>query len=306
MKKKLILALIYIVIIFTSCYNDNTFVYETEDINSYSLTKESITETTSKMISTQTVETTDNTMETSVSTSVSTSSYSLTGSLYNETTSVITTILTTDMTELSVSSLVQPSKIDDSYYEFIENVFEYQNENLPFFKGTDTRYSFYDFNKDGIDELLWLTSIAGMNLLDIPLYIVFNDGYAINVNNDFYITESVNNLISFDVYKDISGNAVYRLTTDVYSTGEQRNCIRFFDKEFNLICTYLIIETNGSTIYCISTLHHFDYSEYSVDENEYYNKLYEYARDLEMIQNLDFHELKSFGPENINDYFISD
>jgi hypothetical protein len=253
------------------------------------------------------IESTDNTMETSAGTSESVSSYSLTESSYNETTSVMTTIQTTDMTELSVSSLVQPFKIDDSYYEFIQSVFEYQNENFPFFEGTDTRYSFYDFNKDGIDELLWLAPTSGgFTLIDAPLFIVFGNGDIIKIRNDIYITKSIDDLVSFEIYTNSSGKNVYCLTTYVFSTGEHRNCIRFYDENFNILRTFLTIEDQVKKTFCIIELSLFNNSEYIVDENEYNDRLDEYVRDLEMIQNIDFHELKSFGPENINDYFISD
>jgi hypothetical protein len=73
-----------------------------------------------------------------------------------------------------------------------------------------------------------------------------------------------------------------------------------------MLQTFLTIEDQVKKTFCLSELDLFSYSEYSIDENEYYNKLDEYLRSIEMIQNVDFHELKSFCLENINDYFISD
>jgi uncharacterized protein YpmB len=209
----------------------------------------------------------------------------------------------------NASSYNSYSNVDNYYYkQMLYQIALEQVDSGDKFSGKEVRYAYVDVDNDDIKELIWITPVSGLNLLQIPVFIIYSNGEYKRFENYIYMTKSVDNLTSFVSMTDDNDKIIYRIGTNCYSTGEDRTAVRYFDSDFNVIKEFMCISCNNQNRYYIDA---FKYEGFinETDVDTYNTELKNYNDSLIFCRSIIFTKIDSFlytDIESFIDKTISD
>jgi hypothetical protein len=205
---------------------------------------------------------------------------------------------------ISLCTVKSENANGQGYKDVINDIIEIQKENFQYYSPLDVRYAYYDFNNDNENELLWITPVGGLNLLDIPIYIIYSNGTYLRIDNSKYMTKSIDDLLSTKKYVNQNGEYIYLIKTDVFSTGEKRICDRFYNADFEFINGYKLVFSDEAKYYFIEIVND-EFVEKEIDDKTYetYKKsLSENSETLTYIQDIPLIRLNEFSVDDIDDF----
>jgi hypothetical protein len=191
---------------------------------------------------------------------------------------------------------------EENFKQVITSIIEQQKENFEFYSPKGIKYSYFDFNDDGVNELMWITPEGGFNLLDIPIYIIHSDGSYIRIDNSFYMTKSLEDLQYINKYSNDNDEWIYLIKTDVFSTGEQRICYRFYDVDLNFISGYKQLNSISERYYFIEYVNN-EFVENELTYENYDKKLNSYIDSLTFIEEVPIKSIDEFSIDDIDTFF---
>jgi hypothetical protein len=191
----------------------------------------------------------------------------------------------------------------ENFKQVINSIIEEQKENFEFYSPKEVKYSYFDFNDDGIKELMWITAVGGFNLLDIPIYIIYSDGTYVRIDNSFYMTKSLEDLQYIKKYRNDNGECIYLIKTDVFSTGEQRICYRFYDADFEFISGYKQVNSLSERYYFIDFIND-EFIENELTCENFDKNLNQFINSMTFIEEVPIKSIDAFSIDDI-ETFIS-